>query len=440
MTPWTIGGGFEGYGGLTLGVSRALARFGIKTKLIWYSEFDPNPSRIMAHNYPGIPNLGDITQIDWSTVARPTVFTAGFPCQDLSLAGRRAGMRPGTRSGLWSDTLNAIKQLQPRLVVIENVRGLLSGCAESDLEPCPGCVGDGDHRPVLRALGRVLGDLADLGFDAEWGGIEASAVGAPHRRFRVFVVAWKQGTLPELASELGRSFTESPLLMEPPALFRTPMADEDGGGPLHPDTARERGQTLRLTGQVLAMTGDLLPTPSASVANDGEGTETWLARREQVKAKGINGNGMGMPLSIAVQLLPTPDAYAGSRGGSQDPDKRRAGGHTVSLQDVTEQKPEAFGDYQPAINRWQSVIGRPAPSPTSQSVKGKPQLDPPFVEFLMGLDAGWVTSPGIWDDMDMTAPAVRNAKLKALGNGVVPQQAAEAVTRLLDRAFDSLAA
>lgn len=360
-------------------------------------------------------------------------------------------MRPGTRSGLWSDTLNAIKQLQPRLVVIENVRGLLSGCAESDLEPCPGCVGDGDHRPVLRALGRVLGDLADIGFDAEWGGIEASAVGAPHRRFRVFVVAWKQGTLPGLAGELGRSFTESPLLMEPPALFRTPMADEDGGGPLHPDTARERGQTLRLTGQVLAMTGDLLPTPRAS---DGE--------KGGPGQRGSSGD-LTLP-SAAVQLLPTPTTSEANGPGEHGTDGRdlrtevallptpKAGDASFGLPRTSGRPPEMsthlatkihytdFGDYQPAIERWQSVVSRLAPPPTAPSVKGKPQLDPPFVEFLMGLDAGWVTAPEIWDNADMTSPAVRNAKLKALGNGVVPQQAEEAVTRLLDRAFDSLAA
>lgn len=67
--------------------------------------------------------------------------------------------------------------------------------------------------------------------------------------------------------------------------------------------ARERGQTLRLTGQILAMTGDLLPTPAAMNPNDGESSESWLARRERVKATAKNGNGMGMPLAIAAQLI-----------------------------------------------------------------------------------------------------------------------------------------
>ena len=79
----------------------------------------------------------------------------------------------------------------------------------------------------------------------------------------------------------------------------------------------------------------LLPTPNASVSQDGEKPGTFLARREVVKAKGINGNGMGMPLTIAVQLLPTPTANIATNG-SQHPDKRRAGGHQPSIQDVAE--------------------------------------------------------------------------------------------------------
>ncbi|MEA5453269.1 hypothetical protein SPF06_00905 [Sinomonas sp. JGH33] len=90
-------------------------------------------------------------------------------------------------------------------------------------------------------------------------------------------------------------------------------------------------------GLIEAQVMDLLPTPSASVANDGEGVETWDARRERVKARGINGNGMGEPLTIAAQrLLPTPSANIGTNGGSQHPDKRRAGNHQPSIQDVAE--------------------------------------------------------------------------------------------------------
>ena len=119
--------------------------------------------------------------------------------------------------------------------------------------------------------------------------------------------------------------------------------------------------------------------------------------------------------------MPTPDAYAGARGGSQHPEKRRAGGHSVTLQDVTEQGAN-FGTYTPAIERWEHVIGRPAPAPTEPNGKNRPRLSARFVEWMMGLPEGWVTdTPGI----------TRNEALKALGNGVVPQQGATALTHLL---------
>jgi DNA (cytosine-5)-methyltransferase 1 len=176
---------FAGVGGLSIAIDDVF-----EADQIWFAEIEPAPSKVLDARFPGVPNLGDVTRVEWATASAVDVMSGGFPCQDLSLAGRRAGMRKGTRSGLWADFLQAITEIRPRWVVIENVRGLLSGCAESDLEPCPGCVGDGEHRPVLRALGRVLGDLADLGFDAEWCGLRASDVGAPHGRFRVFVLAW----------------------------------------------------------------------------------------------------------------------------------------------------------------------------------------------------------------------------------------------------------
>jgi len=129
---------------------------------------------------------GDFTQVE-----PVDILTGGFPCQDLSLAGKRAGMKEGTRSGLWSEFARAINELKPQKVIIENVRGLLSATATNpDLELCEWCMGEiGDGEPVLRALGAILGDLADLGYDAKWTGIRAVDAGAPHNRFRIFIVA-----------------------------------------------------------------------------------------------------------------------------------------------------------------------------------------------------------------------------------------------------------
>jgi DNA (cytosine-5)-methyltransferase 1 len=140
-----------------------------------------------------VPNFRDVSKVDWEAVEPVDILTGGFPCQDVSLAGSRRGLKDGTRSGLWSEFAKAIEVLQPGLVVIENVRGLLSANAHSNVELCSWCMGDNSTESVLRALGAVLGDLADLGYDAEWTGVHAADAGAPHNRFRVFIVAYPRG-------------------------------------------------------------------------------------------------------------------------------------------------------------------------------------------------------------------------------------------------------
>lgn len=180
-----LGSLFSGYGGLDMGVEHVLG-----TRTAWVSDIDEGACRILAHRYPDVPNLGDITAIDWAGVEPIDVLTGGFPCQDLSVAGHRRGLRPGTRSGLWEHMAYAIDVLRPKLVVAENVRGLLSADAASDVEPCPWCMGDADSSRPLRALGAVLAELAELGYSATWAGFGADAAGAPHERFRVMLVAW----------------------------------------------------------------------------------------------------------------------------------------------------------------------------------------------------------------------------------------------------------
>jgi DNA (cytosine-5)-methyltransferase 1 len=174
-----------GYGGLGMAVEEV---FGATTA--WFSEFDAAPSKILAHHWPDVPNYGDMTKIDWADIERVDIISGGTPCQDLSNAGRMRGMTEGTRSNLWVQMREAIAVQKPAYVVWENVRGAFSAKAASDLEHCPRCMGEAGHGgPGLRALGRVLGDLSDLGFDAEWRGVRASGVGACHQRYRVFALA-----------------------------------------------------------------------------------------------------------------------------------------------------------------------------------------------------------------------------------------------------------
>jgi DNA (cytosine-5)-methyltransferase 1 len=182
-----IGSLFSGYGGLDLAVSKVTG-----AEVAWHCEWEDAPSAILEKNFPGIPNYKDVTKVDFSTVEQVDILTGGFPCQDLSLAGKRAGLEDGTRSGLWSEFARAIETIKPKLVVIENVRGLLSAKANNGMEYSEEDLAILKGQHPIRAMGAVLGDLADIGYDAKWAGVRASDAGAPHQRFRVFITAYPQ--------------------------------------------------------------------------------------------------------------------------------------------------------------------------------------------------------------------------------------------------------
>ena len=157
-----VGSLFSGYGGLDLAVLQMFP----KATLSWVADPAPGPSKVLAYRHPGVPNLGDVTEVDWAVVPQVEVLTAGTPCQDLSVAGSRLGMTEGTRSNLWVVVRKAIDVLQPKLVIWENVQGALSARASSDLERDTRHLDN--HPTYLRALGRVLGDLGSLGYDCKW--------------------------------------------------------------------------------------------------------------------------------------------------------------------------------------------------------------------------------------------------------------------------------
>lgn len=108
-----IGSLFTGTGALDMAVAAHYS-----AEVAWHCEIDPSASKLLAHHYPNTPNLGDITAVDWSQVEPVDILTGGFPCQDVSHAGLRAGVRPGTRSGLWAHMALAINELQPQIVVL----------------------------------------------------------------------------------------------------------------------------------------------------------------------------------------------------------------------------------------------------------------------------------------------------------------------------------
>lgn len=154
---------FSGIGGFSLGLERA----GMRT--VAFCEIEPFCRRVLAKHWPDVPIYDDVRSLTADRLRAdgiaPDVICGGFPCQDISAAGKKVGIR-GERSGLWSEYARIIGEVRSRYVVVENVAALLS-----------------------RGLDVVLGDLAALGYDAEWHCIPASAVGAPHRRDRVWILA-----------------------------------------------------------------------------------------------------------------------------------------------------------------------------------------------------------------------------------------------------------
>ena len=153
-----VGSLFSGYGGLDLAVEEV---FGART--VWFSEINEPIAGVFARHWPDAPNLGDITTIDWTTAPPVDILCGGFPCQDVSTVGKRAGLAPGTRSGLWANMVSGIESLQPEYVVIENVRGLLSAPArrateegDADEQPNSASATPTAHHRTARALARNL--------------------------------------------------------------------------------------------------------------------------------------------------------------------------------------------------------------------------------------------------------------------------------------------
>lgn len=176
---------FSGIGGFELGLKRAGG-----FEPVSFCEMKPHAQAVLAKNFPGIPCHDDVTTCEHKE-GEADVITAGFPCQDISYAGLGAGLS-GARSGLYREVIRAVRVVRPLYALLENVAALLS-----------------------RGLDTVLGDLATIGYDAEWHCIPASAVGAPHRRDRIWIIAHARGEQHEssrpplsgaLSAELSRAF------------------------------------------------------------------------------------------------------------------------------------------------------------------------------------------------------------------------------------------
>ena len=157
----TVGSLFAGIGGFDLGFQRA------GYKIQWQVEIDPFCRKVLAKHFPEAERYEDVRAVGKSNLVPVDVLCGGFPCQDISVAGKGAGIEEGTRSGLWIEFARIIGEIRPRYVVVENVRALLS-----------------------RGMFRVLGDLSALGYDSEWRTLRASSFGLLGKRERVWIVAY----------------------------------------------------------------------------------------------------------------------------------------------------------------------------------------------------------------------------------------------------------
>lgn len=226
-----------GYGGIDLALGATTA---------WVSDVDKGANKVLAHRFPGVPNIGDMTTVDWAQVESVDILSGGYPCQPFSHAGRRKG-RDDERN-LWPYVREAIRVLQPRLTVLENVAG---------------------HRSL--GFDRVLGDLAEDGMHVRWTSVRASDVGAPHQRERLFVLVTPADTEP-LNGRPGGIATRGPEGSHtesagrdraPVSLLPTPRAtDGTKGGP------NQRGSSGDL---MLLSAVHLLPTPTSQAAKHAGG-------------------------------------------------------------------------------------------------------------------------------------------------------------------------
>lgn len=322
-----IGSVCSGYRGLDMAVE---AVFGGTTA--WVSDIDAGANKILDHHWPDVPNIGDLTTTDWSTVEPVDVFCGGYPCQPFS----NAGLRKGTddERHIWPWIARALGVLRPRVAIFENVGGHLR-----------------------LGFDTVLADLAALGFDAEWCVVRASEVGAPHSRRRLFILATATD-----APNLGHEWTGTPR-----GRGYGPADNGHTAAHAHRDALREQpvAESGRRGTAVAELAGpDAAPHPDRIVPrHNGELPAGWHPAQGGVRADAPRCGTASAPHADSV------------RRGPGEPDLR------------TGQPDIAWGRFTPAIHRWEHATGRRAPWATDD----RNRLSPAFVEWLMGLPAGHVT-------------------------------------------------
>ena len=349
---------FSGIGGFAL----AGESVGIETAA--FCEIEPFAVGILKKRFPGVPVFSDVRELGADSIGGIDIVCGGFPCQDLSVAGKRAGLA-GERSGLWYEMLRIIAGVRPHYVLAENVRGACN-----------------------LALPTVVSGLGEAGYSVWPCVVPAAAFGAPHRRERLFVVGVREDVTDAINERLQRGE------------WRSPFSEQ---GTPTPEPTAERCE------------GSLWPTPSVHGNNNRRGLS--------------ENSGDGLATAVRMWATPTSADCKGSHGGGQGRSLRT---------DIHEIK-----------KMW--------PTPKRQNANGGPcrhgdggldlqtaangTLNPAWVEILMGFPIGWTDidcdEPEPWpgwpagmgaEQFDYEPPRTcgkipnRAARLKCLGNAVVPAQ------------------
>ena len=348
-----IGSLFSGYGGLDLAALQLFPQ----SSVAWHCEWDDAPAKILDHHWPRVPNLRDVTEVDWTTIEPVDILTGGYPCQPFSAAGQRKGT--DDERHLWPYVRDAIRLLRPRFTLLENVAG---------------------HRSL--GFDRVLGDLAEDGMHVRWTSLRASDVGAPHHRERIFIlVSAPNANGAALREHAGES---------PAKEAWTQSGDRSG------DLGGERSDQDRRNA----------PNPNSGECDRDERTQG----RQALGREAFAGCGVGLPSD-------TDRVGCGQGSGQSSAGEAEESTPVSGVSALPD-----WGTYGPAVRRWERLT-RPAPAPTELNGNGRPRLNAAFAEWMMGLPAGHVTAvPGI----------SRANQLKAIGNGVCPQQAVSAYSSLLE--------
>jgi len=386
-----IGSLFSGIGGIEMGLE--LCGLG---PVLWQCDSDQHARAVLATHWPLVYRYNDVREID-ETAERPEIICGGFPCQDISLAGKGAGI-DGARSGLWSEYARIVRALRPAVVFVENVAAL-----------------------VNRGLDRVLGDLAALGFDAEWDVFRASDVGAPHRRERLFLLAYtdreRVRQLSERRSWRGAGERE---------------AEREHAEPLHDRAALANADSLM---------------------RDGRGREP---RREQIGGTSVDGNGAphGSPMADTLRR--------GLGAGERDVCARQPDldGRSEGVADANSARREGLRRGKPSRARRPDLAelrARDVADTNSngrESIGGGGILDGERSACRDDIDRRhgahrFPPGPAAIAGWDGPQPAVRRGddgvsgrshRLRLLGNSVVPQQAALAWRTLTARIAKARAA